>query len=51
MYFIFFFTLFPGPPAGADLLKVAKSGDTAGVTALLGRGVAVDGRDEVSLCS
>ena len=47
MCFIFF-NLFQGPPAGADLRKAAESGDTARVTALLGRGVDVDSRDKVS---
>ena len=50
VYFIFFI-LFPGPPSGIDLLKAAESGDTARVTALLGRGVAVDSRNDVSSCS
>ena len=50
MYFIFSI-LFPGPPSGVDIWKAAESGDTARVTALLGRGVAVDSRSEVSSCS
>ena len=40
--------LFPGPPLEAGIGEAAECGDTARVTALLGRGEPVDNCNEVS---